>query len=118
MSKNNFIIVIPARYNSSRLPGKPLKKINGVPMIIRTCNQCLKAVARDKIYVATDDKRISSVVDKYGFKYLFTNKKCLTGSDRVAEIAKKTNFDHYINVQGDEPIFNPQDIKKLLIEIC
>ena len=55
-----FIIVIPARYNSSRFPGKPLIKILGIPMLIRTYQQCLKVVSRDKIFIATDDKRIKN----------------------------------------------------------
>ncbi len=116
MKKNNFILIIPARYNSSRLPGKPLKQIKGKSMIIRTCNQCAKAVDKKKIFVATDDKRIIEEVKNQGFNYYRTSKKCLTGSDRVAEIAKKTKYDHYINIQGDEPIFNPNDIRKLVKE--
>ena len=112
--KNNYVLVIPARYKSSRLPGKPLIPLAGKPMIIRTCIQCAKAVNKDKIIVATDDKRISEVCQKYGFRAILTKKNCLTGTDRVAEIAKKVKANFYINVQGDEPIFNPKDILKLI----
>lgn len=114
MKKKNYIIIIPARYASKRLPGKPLIKIEGVSMIVRTCIQCSKAVAKDKILVATDNIKIVKECNKYGFKATLTSKKCLTGTDRVSEVAKKTNFAHYINVQGDEPLFNPKDLIKLI----
>ena len=114
MSKNDFVLVIPARYKSKRFLGKPLKKINGVPMIIRTCRQCLKAVSLERILVATDDERIIKVCKKFGFKSFTTSNQCPTGSDRVAEVARKTNYPFYINVQGDEPLFNPKDISNLI----
>ena len=72
--KKKFIIVIPARYNSSRLPGKPLIKILGVPMLIRTYKQCLKVVSRDKIFIATDDKRIKKLCDKNNINCVITSK--------------------------------------------
>jgi len=109
-----YYLVIPARYNSKRFPGKPLVDICGIPMIIRTYNQCTKVVPKSKILIATDDKRIQSVCVKEKIKVIMTSKKCLTGTDRIAEIAKKFKADFYLNVQGDEPICNPADIKKLL----
>ena len=108
------IIVIPARWYSSRLPGKPLIKIKNIPMILRTYNQCLKVFTRDKIFVATDDKRIKKFCDQSKIKCIITSKQCLTGTDRIAEVAKKIRSDIYINVQGDEPICNPKDIIKIL----
>ncbi len=114
MKKKNFILVIPARYASKRLLGKPLKKIRGISMIIRTCFQCSKVVSRKRILVATDSKKIIKECDKFGFNSKLTSKHCLTGTDRVYEIAKKTNYSHYINVQGDEPIFNPKDLSSLI----
>jgi len=110
----DYLLVIPARYKSKRLPGKPLLNINGIPMIIRTFNQCLKVVPRTKILVATDDKKIKKICENKNIKTLMTSKKCLTGTDRVAEVAKKIKKDFYINVQGDEPICNPKDIKKII----
>ena len=110
-----YFLVIPARYNSKRLPGKPLINICGVPMIIRTYNQCKKVVPKSKILIATDDKRIQKVCEKEKIKVVMTSKKCLTGTDRIAEVAKKFKADFYLNIQGDEPICNPADIKKLLI---
>ena len=109
-----YIIVIPARYKSERLPGKPLLNIGGIPMIVRTYNQCTKVVNKDKIVVATDSYKIKKVCDEYDIKSIMTSDKCLTGTDRVAEVAKKINCKFYINVQGDEPFFNPNDLKKLI----
>ena len=109
-----FIVVIPARYKSKRLIGKPLINIDGLPMIVRTYNQCRKVVKKNKIIVATDSMKIKKVCNQYNINSLITSNKCLTGTDRVAEVAKKINCNFYINVQGDEPFFNPQDLKKLI----
>ena len=109
-----FIVVIPARYKSKRLPGKPLADIGGLPMIVRTYNQCRKVVRKDKIIVATDSVKIKKVCDEYKINSIITSSRCLTGTDRVAEVAKKINCNFYINVQGDEPFFNPYDLKKLI----
>ena len=109
-----YIVVIPARYRSKRLPGKPLAKIGSLPMIVRTYNQCSKIVSRDKIIVATDSLKIKKICDAYKMKSLITSSKCLTGTDRVAEVAKKIKCSFYINVQGDEPFFNPNDLKILI----
>jgi 3-deoxy-manno-octulosonate cytidylyltransferase (CMP-KDO synthetase) len=111
---SNFIVVIPARFGSKRLPGKPLKKILGVPMVIRTSMQCLKVVKRSQLIVATDDIRIQKCCKKYSINSMLTSKKCKTGTDRVAEVAKKIKVKNYINVQGDEPIFNPIDLKNMI----
>ena len=110
----DFLLVIPARYKSKRLPGKPLINIKGIPMIIRTYNQCKKVVHHSKILVATDDKRILNLCKKNNINVMMTSSKCLTGTDRVAEVAKKIKKKFYINVQGDEPICNPSDIKKII----
>lgn len=113
----NYIVVIPARYESSRLKGKPLIDLNGVPMIIRTYRQCLKVVSSKQIYIATDNDLIQKVCTHEGAKVIMTSSQCLTGTDRVAEVAQKIDADIYINVQGDEPLFNPEDLKLLLNEI-
>lgn len=109
-----YIVVIPARYQSSRLLGKPLIRLCGVPMIVRTYQQCRKAVAADKIYVATDDERIRSLCTRNEMQALMTSNACLTGTDRVAEVAVQVDADVYVNVQGDEPVFNPRDLTKLI----
>ncbi|MBN9310931.1 MAG: 3-deoxy-manno-octulosonate cytidylyltransferase [Devosia sp.] len=103
-------IVIPARYRSGRLPGKPLIRIAGVPMIERTYRQCEKAFPAEHIYVATDDGRIQAHCEAVGIKVIMTSPDCLTGTDRVAEAASSIDADIFINVQGDEPLFNPADI--------
>ena len=114
LKKRQFIIVIPARMKSVRLPGKPLININGVPMVVRTYKQCLKVIDNSLIYVATDSLKIKKTCEKYGAQVIITSKKCLTGTDRVAEVARKIKSKIYINVQGDEPIFNPRDLKNLI----
>lgn len=106
-------IVIPARYASSRLPGKPLVPLQGVPMIVRTFRQCAKAVEADRIHVATDDTRVRDVCLAAGARVVMTG-DCLTGTDRVAECARHLEADVIINVQGDEPLFNPDDLRRLI----
>lgn len=111
------VIIIPARYESTRLPGKPLVEIDGLPMVVRTWQQCVKACDPRLIYVATEDDRIKKVCDVYGIQVLMTSSDCLTGTDRVAECAQMIDADYFINVQGDEPLFHPADITKLIEEI-
>ena len=106
-------IIIPARFGSSRYRGKPLVKILGKEMVIRVADICNK-IKNAKVFVATDSKKIANVVKKYGYKYIFTSTNCLTGTDRVAEASKKIRSKIYINVQGDEPTINPNDIKKVI----
>ena len=113
----NYILVIPARYHSSRFPGKPLININGKSMIKRVYEQCLAYVDPSLIYVATENKRIKEHCDQNDMQCIITKATCLTGTDRVGEVAKIINADYYINVQGDEPLFNPIDIKKLITQV-
>ena len=107
-------IIIPARYKSSRLPGKPLIKILGVPMLVRTYNQCLKVALREQVIVATDDKRILKLCKNNNMNCINTSKKCLTGTDRVAAASKRIKSNIIVNVQGDEPTINPKDIRKII----
>lgn len=109
----SLLVVIPARFESSRLPGKPLIALCGVPMILRTYRQCAKAVPEERIVVATDDERIRITCEEAGVRVQMTSPKCLTGTDRVAEVAGQIVADTYINVQGDEPVFNPDDLLAL-----
>ena len=83
-------------------------------MILRTYEQCLKAVSSNNIIVATDSKKILNFLKIRKINNILTSKKCLTGTDRVAEVAKKIKSSIYINLQGDEPFFNPNDIKKMI----
>lgn len=83
-------------------------------MVLWVSELSAKAVGKENVYVATDDERISEVVIAAGFNAVMTSAKCLTGTDRVAEVANKIPADIYINVQGDEPLVNPQDIINII----
>jgi len=108
------VVVIPARYKSSRFPGKPLVRLLGKPMILWVSELSAKAVGQENVYIATDDERISKVVTAAGFNAIMTSEQCLTGTDRLAEVANKIQADIYINVQGDEPLVNPEDIVNII----
>lgn len=114
MKKLKTIICIPARYRSSRFPGKPLAKILGKPMIQWTAEISAKAVGKKNVFVATDSIKIEKAVLEMGYQVIMTSEKCLTGTDRVAEVASKIEADIYINVQGDEPLVNYNDIIKII----
>ena len=107
-------IVIPARYGSSRYKGKPLAKILGREMVLRVADICKKIVGVKNLYIATDSKLIANITLKEGYKTIITSKKCITGTDRVAEASKKIKSNVIINVQGDEPTINPIDIRKII----
>lgn len=102
--------IIPARYGSSRLPGKPLKLIAGKPMIQHVYEQTMKAKHLSDVIVATDDKRIVDVVEGFGGKAFLTSVDHPTGSDRIAEVAKSIECDIVVNIQGDEPLIDPNII--------
>ncbi len=111
----DFVIVIPARLKSSRLPNKPLIKILGKEMILRTIERCKLSVSQKLIYVATDSIKIKKFLYKKNFKnVVITSKKNKTGTDRIYEFSKIIKAKRYINVQGDEPIVNPSDINKII----
>ena len=112
--KNNYLIVIPARFNSKRLPGKPLLKILGKTMLTRVWESCVKVDGKEKVLVATDDRRIALHCKEKGMNYVITSKLCKTGTDRIIEVSKKIRRDFYINVQGDEPLVSSSDIKKII----
>lgn len=108
------VAVIPARYGSTRLPGKPLLDICGKPLIQRVWEVVARAHGLDEIIVATDDERIVQVVRDFGGRAVMTSSDCQSGSDRVREVAKTVDADVYVNVQGDEPLLEPLAIEKLL----
>lgn len=110
-----FIGIIPARYASTRFPGKPLADIHGKSMIQRVYEQCVKADL-DEIIVATDDHRIFEHVQEFGGEVVMTAETHQSGTDRIAEAAEKLNISTntiIINIQGDEPFINPDDIRLL-----
>ena len=106
-------IIIPARYQSSRYPGKPLVKILGKPMIIRVIEIANKVLNKKDIFVATDNQQIKDEVIKNGFNCIMTE-EALTGTDRVALAIKELNYKYIVNIQGDEPLLNPSDIQKCI----
>ncbi|GAB3845842.1 3-deoxy-manno-octulosonate cytidylyltransferase [Nesterenkonia populi] len=108
------LVIIPARYKSSRLPGKPLVDLSGKPMIIRTAERCFDVVDREHVVVATDDERIAEACREHGVRYEMTRDDHPTGGDRVAEVAARIPAKTYINVQGDEPVFNPDDLRIII----
>ncbi|HNY10288.1 MAG TPA: 3-deoxy-manno-octulosonate cytidylyltransferase [Candidatus Wallbacteria bacterium] len=109
MSKQDIKIigVIPARLESTRFPEKPLVKIAGREMILWVADAALKAANLSKVIVATDSDRIFDVVKKAGFDCEMTSKYCRSGSDRLCEVAAKTDGKIYVNIQGDEPLIEP-----------
>jgi len=115
-SDQKIVIVIPARYKSSRFEGKPLAEILGEPMILKVCKLCNKVLDKQHIYVATDNNLIKDMVESAGFKVVMTSVAHETGTDRVAEAATLIDADIYVNVQGDEPVLNPNDIRKIIEE--
>lgn len=107
--------IIPARWDSSRFPGKPLAMISGIPMIQRTYNQALKSLLLDEVVVATDDSRIYDCVTGFGGKCVMTDKSHQTGTERVAQVAESCpDIDFVVNIQGDEPCLNPKIIDELI----
>lgn len=112
-----IIAFIPARYASSRFPGKPLAIINGKPMIQWVYEAVLKVEDISEAYVATDDTRITECVEGFGGKYILTSDKHKSGSDRIAECITKIEMnddDIVLNIQGDEPMIKTEMIKTLI----
>ena len=111
------IAVIPSRYASSRFEGKPLTMIAGKPMIQRVYEQAQKSKAISKTIVATDDRRIFDAVKSFGGKAVMTSEECRSGTDRVAQTADILNLapdEIIVNIQGDQPIFNPATLDEMI----
>lgn len=102
--------MIPARYHSSRMPGKPLVSILGKSMIRRVYEQTSQATLLDEVWVATDDERIVDAVADFGGKAVMTSADCASGTDRLAEAASQVEGHIFVNVQGDQPFIDPQMI--------
>ncbi|HEV8061313.1 MAG TPA: 3-deoxy-manno-octulosonate cytidylyltransferase [Gemmataceae bacterium] len=107
------IIVIPARYASSRLPGKPLLRQSGKYLIQHVYERASQARKADLVLVATDDSRIAAAVESFGGKAVMTRTDHASGSDRVAEVAGAIDCDIVVNVQGDEPMVDPASLDLL-----
>ena len=109
------LVIIPSRLSASRLPGKPLLKINGLSIISHVVKKAISANIGE-VFVATEDQEIIDEVKKNGGKAILTSKKHKTGTDRIyeaLEILKEPNVDLVVNLQGDEPLMNVQDIRNL-----
>ena len=112
-----ILCVIPARYASTRLPGKPLADIVGKPMIQHVYERSAQATIPQQVVVATDDEKVFQAVQQFGGKVVMTSSEHQTGTDRLAEVASKyAEVDVIINVQGDEPLIDPKVIDELAQE--
>lgn len=117
--EHSIIGVIPARYGSTRFPGKPLARIAGKPMIQHVYERTARARLLSRTVVATDDLRIKDVVEGFGGVAVMTSPEHASGTDRVAEVARELGHSHYVNVQGDEPLIDPAYVDtcaRLLLE--
>lgn len=106
-----IIGVIPARYKSSRFPGKPLADICGKPMIWWVYQQCKEVDDFEEVYVATDDDKIFKTCEELNVNVIMTSESHKTGTDRIGEVARKVKADLIVNIQGDEPLLEPKTIK-------
>jgi 3-deoxy-manno-octulosonate cytidylyltransferase (CMP-KDO synthetase) len=111
---SSAIVVIPARYASTRLPAKPLADIRGKPMIQWVYERSRRSKGVDRVVVATDDERIVQAVESFGGEALMTSSEIQSGTDRVAAVADVLPADIYVNVQGDEPLIDPLAIEKAI----
>lgn len=109
-----YAIVIPARYKSSRFEGKPLAKINGKEMIKYVWDVAKGVLGAENAYIATESEEIRQVCEEYGMRVIMTSESCLTGTDRVYEASLQIDADVLINVQGDEPLIDVEDIRKVV----
>ena len=115
INKMKIIGIIPARYKSSRFEGKPLADINGKPMIWWVFNQAKKVKELDDVIVATEDIRIKEVCQALGINVMMTSDEHKTGTDRIGEVARRFPADLYLNIQGDEPMIEPETIREAIL---
>jgi 3-deoxy-manno-octulosonate cytidylyltransferase (CMP-KDO synthetase) len=110
--------IIPARWASSRFPGKPLHLIAGKPLLRRVWERCRRAKSLDAVIIATDDMRIARAAFDWGADVAMTSARHQSGTDRVAEVVKKAKqFGFIVNIQGDEPLIEPRLIDKLIAKL-
>ena len=112
---NKAVGIIPARWSSTRFPGKPLHLIAGKALLRRVCERCKKAKTLDSVIVATDDMRIAEAAFSWGADVALTSTNHCSGTDRIAEVARKTKeFAFVVNIQGDEPLIEPRLIDRIV----
>ncbi len=106
--------IIPVRYNSVRYPGKPLALLLGKPMVQWVWERTRKVGLMNNLIIATDDRRIFERAEKFGAEVMMTSKKCRSGTERCAEVARKIHSDLIVNIQGDEPLISPRTIEEVI----
>lgn len=111
------ICVIPARYSSSRLPAKPLLKLNDKPIVVWVYEAAKKSNVFDEVLIATDEHIIVETAQKYGAKAIMTRKDHYSGSDRIWEVVEKKDYEIVVNLQGDEPFIKPSILNKLVFTL-
>ncbi|MCB1756412.1 MAG: 3-deoxy-manno-octulosonate cytidylyltransferase [Gammaproteobacteria bacterium] len=115
MNPDEFKIVIPARFASSRFPGKPLAELQGKPLLWHVYQRALESAA-EEIVIATDDERIREVAENFGATVVMTDPNCQSGTDRIAEVSETAGWDKntvIVNLQGDEPLTPPAVIQQV-----
>jgi 3-deoxy-manno-octulosonate cytidylyltransferase (CMP-KDO synthetase) len=115
-----FSVIIPARYASTRFPGKPLADVAGKPMVVRVAERARRSGAAEVI-IATDDARIAAVAARHGFDAVMTSRGHASGTDRIAEVAAKRRYSGQhivVNVQGDEPLIEPSLIRRVAVDLA
>lgn len=105
--------IVPARYKSSRFPGKPLVNILGIPLVVRVAQIVEAALGHENTVIATDCDQIKAVAQEFGFQVAMTSSDAMTGTDRLWEVAQEMPADIYLNIQGDEPMVKPEDIRRV-----
>ncbi len=113
-TQHRIIGCIPARYASSRLPGKPLSDIAGKPMILHVVEKARQCSSLSDVFVLTDDQRIFDIVNDAGYSAAMTSESCASGTDRIAEFMQQSDADIFVNIQGDEVTLNPDHIDQLV----
>ena len=113
-----IIGLIPSRLESVRLPGKALLNICGIPMVIHTYKRALLSETIDEVYICTDSSEIAETCEQYGAPYIMTSSEHLNGTERIAEAADSfSDADYFVDIQGDEPLINPDAIRSVVEEI-
>lgn len=105
--------VIPVRLGSTRLPEKPLQEVQGKLLVQRVYEQALQVKRLQRLIIACDDRKIKKACEKFGAKVMMTSRKCRSGTERVAEVARVIRGDVFINIQGDEPLISPRTIEQV-----
>ncbi len=114
INRQDTIILIPSRLESTRLPQKPLIEFDGLPMIVKIAKTCIEVIGKASVIVLTPNVEIIELCRKYGVNSELSNIECQTGTDRLVEFSEKNDFRFYVNVQGDEPLLTPAVLENFL----